>query len=110
MIRRCDIRGTRGAGESVDYATLVPRATVDIDAVVERVRPLVEAVRRDGHAELVRQAARFDGVEITRVRVPASALSDALSLLDPEVRRGLEESARRLRSTCEVELPADVVS
>ncbi len=110
MIRRCDIRGIRSAGERADYAALVPRAALDIDAVVEQVRPLVEAVRRDGHAELVRQAARFDGVDITQVRVPPGALADALQRLDPEVRRGLEESVARLRSTCEAELPPDVES
>jgi len=110
MIRRCDVRGERGAGRSLDYAGLLPRAAVDIDCVMDSVRPLVEAVRRDGHAELLRQAAHFDGVDIARVRVPVDALDAALDRLDPEVRRSLEESIRRLRVTCEAEMPRDVES
>ncbi len=107
MLRRCDVRG-RQAADRVDYALLLPRAAVDIDAVVETVRPLVEAVRRDGHAELVRQASFFDGVEITQVRVPPSTVEAARRRLDPDVRRGLEESVERLRTTCEAELPEDI--
>ncbi len=110
MIRHIDLRGKVAAGERLDLRALVPRAEFDVDAAVAAVRPLVEAVRVQGHAELVRQAAAFDGVEITSVRVPAAALRDALEALDPEVRASLEESIRRLRSTCEAELPRDVTS
>ncbi len=110
MIRHIDLRGKVAAGERLDLRALVPRAEFDVDAAVSAVRPLVEAVRVQGHAELIRQAAAFDGVEITSVRVPAAALRDALEALDPEVRASLEESIRRLRSTCEAELPRDVTS
>ena len=108
MIRLIDVRGRAAAGERLDHRTLVPRADFDVEAALEQVRPICEAVRMHGHAELVRQAARFDGVEITSVRVPAEALRAALDALDPELRASLEESVRRLRATCEAELPADV--
>jgi histidinol dehydrogenase len=81
---------------------------MDVDAAVETVRPLVEAVRRDGHLELVRQAKSFDGVDIPQVRVPAEALDRALRRLDPRVRHGLEEAIERLRATCQAEMPHDV--
>ncbi len=110
MIRHIDLRGKAAAGERLDLRALVPRAEFDVDAAVAAVRPLVEAVRADGHAELVRQAAVFDGVEITSVRVPTAALRDALEALAPELRASLEESIRRLRSTCKAELPRDVTS
>ena len=108
VIRRSDIRGEQAAGRAVDYAALVPRAELDVDAAIVAVRPLVEAVRQDGHAELLRQAAVFDGVEITRVRVPANAMRTALSGLDATVRRSLEDSIERLRASCLAELPRDV--
>jgi histidinol dehydrogenase len=108
VIRRLDLRGKRASGEAIEYRGLVPRASFDIDAAVEAVRPLVDAVRRDGHAELVRQAAEFDGVHIETVRVPEEALDEALLRLDPEVRRGLGEAITRLRRSCEAELPSDV--
>ena len=108
MIRRLDIRGELAAGRALVYRGLVPRASFDVGAAVETVRPLVEAVRRDGHAELVRQAARFDGVSISSVRVPVEETEAALERLDPAVRTGLEEAIRRLRASCQAELPRDV--
>jgi histidinol dehydrogenase len=108
MLRQIDLRGRRDAGERVDLRALVPRAEFDVEAAAEIVRPLVEGVRTGGHAELVRQAAEFDGVDIADVRVPSSALAEALSRLDPELRAALEESVRRLRLTCQAEVPSDV--
>jgi histidinol dehydrogenase len=110
MIRIRDVRGVKRSEAPVDYRALVPRAAFDVDAAIEVVRPLCEAVRVDGHAALLRQAAHFDGVEITDVRVPDEMLREALRLLDPAVRTALEESVRRLRLTCESELPADVAT
>jgi histidinol dehydrogenase len=110
MIRTLDLRGRRAAGERLDYRSLVPRAQLDVDAAVEAIRPLVDAVRSDGEAALIEQAARFDGVEIDRARVPQQALDAALDALDPEVRAALETSIARLRRTCEAELPSDVVT
>jgi histidinol dehydrogenase len=108
MIRTTDVRGVARGGTPIDYRALLPRAALDVDAAVDAVRPLCEAVRRDGHAALVDQAARFDGVEITEVRVPARALERALVDLDPDIRRSVEESIRRLRVTCAAELPRDL--
>src|SRR5262245_15361331 len=101
MMRLVDVRGRAATGQLPDFRTLVPRAALDVDAAVEQVRPLCEAVRLHGHDELVRQAAAFDGVEITSVRVPSDAIKNALERLDAEVRSSLEESVRRLRLTCE---------
>jgi histidinol dehydrogenase len=110
MMRRIDVRGKASAGEQLDLRSLVPRAELDVDAAMEQVRPICEAVRLHGHDELVRQAAAFDGVEITSVRVPAAALDSALEGLTADLRESLEESVRRLRVTCEAEMPADVTS
>jgi histidinol dehydrogenase len=110
MIRTLDLRGRCAAGERLDYRSLVPRASFDVDAAVEQVRPLIEAVRTDGETALIEQAARFDGVEIERVRVRPEALEAALGALDREVRRALETAVERLRRTCAAELPAEVIT
>jgi histidinol dehydrogenase len=107
MMRHIDVRGRRAGGEGLDYRRLVPRAELDVEAAMDTVRPICEAVRVRGHDELLRQAADFDGVEITQVRVPAAALARALDQLDPDLRTSLEESIDRLRRTCAAELPPD---
>jgi histidinol dehydrogenase len=108
MIRTLDIRGRAATGERLDYRSLVPRAEFDVDAATDAVRPLIDAVRTRGHQALVEQAAAFDGVTITSVRVPQAAIVGALDGLDGEVRASLEVSIARLRQTCAAELPTEV--
>ena len=110
MIRQIDIRGLGAAGTHVDYSALVPRASFDVAAVMEQVRQMCAAVREHGHAELLRQAALYDGVEIERVRVPTQEIQSAFDALDPALRVSLEESVSRLRRTCEAERPHDTVT
>lgn len=53
---------------------------------------------------------KFDGVRPAQLRVPAEALSAALDALAPAIRAGLEESIRRLRQTCEIELESSLTT
>ena len=106
MIRRIDLRGSTAA----DHRDAVPRAELDVDAALETVRPICEAVRTRG-AEAIRELSlRFDGVAPEQLRVPSASLDRALEALDPGVRAGLEESVARLRRTCEAELEDDVTT
>jgi len=86
----------------------VPRAEFDIEAALDVVRPICDAVRHRGVEAITEFSLAFDKVEQTDIVVPRSALTEALDGLDPDVRAGLEESIRRLRATCEAELESDV--
>ncbi|MER5494108.1 histidinol dehydrogenase [Streptomyces sp. NPDC002490] len=96
MISRIDLRGD-ALPEGGALRDLLPRADFDVEAALEKVRPLCEDVHHRGDAALIDFAKRFDGVALDRVRVPAEALSAALAALDPAVRAALEESIRRAR-------------
>ena len=109
MISRIDLRGAATA-EPVDYRAVVPRADFDVEAAVPAVQAICDAVRTRGLEAVQELSERFDGVTQSDIRVPASALSDALDRLDPDIRAGLEESIRRLRATCERELEHDVTT
>ena len=106
MIRRIDLRGQRGP----DYRAVVPRADFDVEAALDVVRPICDAVRHRGVEAICEFSAKFDRVDQTDIAVPPEALGRALAELDPAVRAGLEESIRRLRTTCEAELESDVVT
>jgi histidinol dehydrogenase len=106
MIRRIDLRGATLAG----YRDVVPRAELDVDAAVETVRPICEAVRTRGVEAIRELSHQFDGVAPEHLRVPQESLDQALAELDPAVRAGLEESIARLRRTCEAELEHDVTT
>ncbi|MFI1967706.1 histidinol dehydrogenase [Streptomyces cinnamoneus] len=96
MISRIDLRGDATLDGGIDR-DLLPRAELDVEAALEKVRPICDDVHHRGTAALIDYAERFDGVRIERVRVPAEAIARALEELDPAVRAALEESIRRAR-------------
>ncbi len=100
VISRIDLRGDAFASSLRDGGIdrdLLPRAELDVEAALEKVRPICDDVRHRGTAALIEYAQRFDGVTIDRIRVPQEALGKALDELDPAVRAALEESVRRAR-------------
>src|SRR3954454_20473603 len=106
MIRRIDLRGSGAA----DYRAVVPRADFDVEAALDVVRPICDAVRHRGVEAIIEYSSRFDAVEQDDIVVPPAALRQALEELDPDVRSALEESVRRLRATCEAELEQDITT
>ncbi|WP_406860396.1 histidinol dehydrogenase [Streptomyces sp. HUAS MG47] len=96
MISRIDLRGdTLPQGGAL--RDLLPRAEFDVEAALEKVRPICEDVRHHGAAAVIDYGEKFDGVRLAGLRVPAEAIARALDELDPAVRAALEESIRRAR-------------
>ena len=96
MLSRIDLRDDVPAPAAL--RAMLPRAAVDIDAVVERVTPVIEAVRERGVDAVMEYAEQFDRVRPASVRVPGPALREALDAVDPDVRAALETSIARART------------
>ena len=105
MMRVLDLRGS-----DVDPRTVMPRASLDVDAAIALVRPTVEDVATRGYEAVLDACERFDGVRPPALRVPADALASALASLDPGVREGLEEAIRRVRLVHEDQRRSDIVT
>ena len=69
-----------------------------MDAVVPKVRPIVDAVAERGAEAALEYGETFDGVRPATVRVPAAELRRALAELDPDVRAALEVAIERTRA------------
>ena len=111
VISRIDLRGRKPGDLTRTALTgVLPRATLDVEAAVERVRPLCEDVRHRGAAAVREYTLRFDGVDLASTLVPAAALDAALAALDPQVRAALEEAVRRTRVVHGAQLPAEINS
>ncbi|BBH18339.1 histidinol dehydrogenase [Nocardioides baekrokdamisoli] len=110
MIRRIDLRRSAAGGAPLDYRTAVPRAEFDVEAATHAVQPILDAVRTRGTDAILEFAQKFDGVDLTDIRVPVAAMTEALAALDPAIRAGLDESIARLRTTSKNELEADSVT
>lgn len=98
MLTRTDLRGSAlsSLGTRALRETL-PRAAFDVEAALDVVRPICEAVHRSGAEEVRTLTERFDGVRPTSLRVPTEVLEQALADLDPDIRAALTESIRRAR-------------
>lgn len=88
-----------------ELLSLVPRAALDANLAVERVRPLVLAVAERGEAALREQALEFDGVEGHALRVPAEAITSSLDACPDDVREALTLLIERLRLGSAAQVP-----
>ena len=108
MLTRTDLRA--GLPATAPLRALLPRAEVNVEAVLERVRPIVADVAERGVQAVLELAERFDKVRPASVRVPAGELARALDELDPAVRGALVTSIERARLVHADQRRADVVS
>lgn len=93
---RIDLRNR--ALNAAQLRSALPRGGVDVDAVVPKVRPIVEAVAEHGATAALDYGHTFDGIRPDAVRVPAARLAAALADLDPDVRAALQVAIDRARA------------
>jgi histidinol dehydrogenase len=99
LLARIDLRGTDQSNLSrAQLRAALPRGGVDVEAVLPRVRPIVEAVAERGADAALEFGESFDRVRPAAVRVPGAALQAALAGLDPAVRTALEVAISRARA------------
>jgi histidinol dehydrogenase len=91
-----DLRGADLSAARLRAA--LPRGGVDVDAVVPKVRPIVDAIAERGAEAALEFGESFDGVRPATVRVPAAALDRALAELEADVRTALEVAIERTRA------------
>ena len=95
MIRTVDLRGK--SLDKAGYQAELPRAQLDVAQAMVLIEPILRRVQHGSEADLIELAQEFDGVTPASIRVPQSALDQALAQLDPAIRSALEESASRIR-------------
>jgi histidinol dehydrogenase len=95
VIRTVDLRGK--SLDKAGYQAELPRAQLDVAQAMTLIEPILRRVQHGTEADLIALAQEFDGVTPASIRVPQSALDEALSQLNPAIRSALEESASRIR-------------
>src|ERR1700677_3357227 len=111
VIPRIDLRGRKPADLTRTALTgVLPRAALDVEAAVMRVRPMCEDIKHRGAAAVREYTLRFDGVDLASTRVPQAALDAALAALDADVRAGLEEAVRRTTAVHSAQVPQEVAT
>jgi histidinol dehydrogenase len=96
VMARIDLRGAELTTARLRAA--LPRGGADVETVLPKVRPIVEAVAERGAEAALEFGASFDGVRPPAVRVPDAALEAALTGLAPDVRDALQVMIERTRA------------
>src|ERR1700733_10151354 len=96
LMARIDLRGS--ALTPARLRAALPRGGADIETVLSKVRPIVEAVAERGAEAALEFGASFDGVRPPAVRVPEAALQAALDGLAADVRDALQMMIERTRA------------
>lgn len=76
-------------------------------AVEDVIRPIVEAVRKQGDAALLRYARELDGLGDLPMRVSEEELAAAEEAMCPELRAAVERAIRNLRQFAEAQMPRE---
>ncbi|MBM7050745.1 histidinol dehydrogenase [Rothia sp. ZJ1223] len=105
-LRTIDLRGTNHT--YAQLRTIVPRQSSEyVGNAAKTVERIIAGVRERGAQYLRELSAQFDQVEQGALRVPQSAIDEAVASLTPEVRAGLEVAIERTRTFARVQRPAD---
>lgn len=98
MIRVADLRQS---------STIVTRRRARLDEAEAVVRPILEAVRREGDAAVIRYANQFDGLANRPLRVPPEELAEARANMNSAVVCAMETARANIRSFAAAQLPAE---
>jgi histidinol dehydrogenase len=102
VLRRLDLRG---AGN--ELRGKLPRPGQAAEGPIDAVKAILADVEARGDAAVRELTARFDGVELTDLRVDPSAIAAALEAIDPDLRAALERAADGIRDFHEGQLVGD---
>ena len=84
-----------------EYKSVIPRANLDVARAMAAIEPILHRVKNGDEATLKELALEFDGISPAHIRVPRSAIDQALVELDPTVKIALEISIGRIRAVHE---------
>ncbi|MCB1832309.1 MAG: histidinol dehydrogenase [Geminicoccaceae bacterium] len=91
-------------------ARLLLRAEDDLGSYMEKVAPVIEAVRVEGDAAIARYIRQFDGVDVDpgALRATEAEFDEAFATLDPAMIETLDYAADNIRRFHEDQMPREM--
>ena len=105
-IRTVDFRGR--SLSKIGYRNELPRAELDIETALLIISPILETVKNGKESDLLELCEKFDGIRPKSIRVPIAEIESALTSLDSEIRKALEEAIRRITKAHEDQLRSEI--
>ena len=88
-------------------ASLLARRTTRLTQAEAVVRPILDAVRKQGDKALLKYARKFDGLDRKSVRVAERDLAAACGKLSPAFRDAVETASTNIRTFAEMQMPVE---
>jgi histidinol dehydrogenase len=91
-------------------AALLQRTEADLSFFMDKVEPIIAAVKDEGDAALIRFARAFDGVQVDTfsVRAEPEEFEAAFKRIDPDVLESIRYAADNIRVFHEAQKPEDM--
>ncbi len=105
LIRELDLTGKKLS--KAEYKSLVPRANHSIETAMQEIAPILKRVKDGGRAELIKLATEFDGITPKEIAISRDELRNALTNLDPQIRKSLEVAIDQVKKYHLTQLPID---
>ena len=105
LIRELDLTGKKLS--KAEYKSLVPRANHSIETAMQEIAPILKRVKDGGKAELIKLATEFDGITPKEIAISRDELKNALTKLDPQIRKSLEVAIEQVKKYHLTQLPTD---
>ncbi len=86
-------------------ASLLKRRQVQLDDAIAVVRPILEAVRKDGDKALMAYAKQFDNLDRKSPRVSPQECEQAANSLTPAFVKAVKTAAANIRAFAKLQLP-----
>ncbi len=91
-------------------ASLFARTSVDLQSFCERAQPIIDAVKRDGDAALLKFARLYDGVTASEmtIRAEESEFADAAHQVPADLVRAIHHAVDNIRRFHEAQKPEEM--
>ncbi len=93
--------------DSRQAETCVRKRTRHNEDVEKVVRPIIEGIRKEGDAALIRYARELDGIGELPLRITEEELATAAASMCPKIRVAAETAIRNIRQFAEAQLPQE---
>ncbi|MDY0303827.1 MAG: histidinol dehydrogenase [Sphaerochaeta sp.] len=91
--------------ERGEYPTLLKRGIGKTSATREAVQAILEGVKERGDKALLEYSRRFDGVELSSLRVTDSEIEEASALVDASLKQALRTAQQNIETFHRAQLP-----
>ncbi|ACK64309.1 Histidinol dehydrogenase [Rippkaea orientalis PCC 8801] len=93
-----------------ERAKLQRRAELDIDQVLPIAQQVITAIAQKGDAGVIEYARKFDypGATATNIKVTEEEFTQARELVEPEVKRAVEQAFRNIKAVHQGQMPQPI--